>query len=414
MEASHLNRPLLESPPTRNRQRLRSAILLAFGAFGTLTLLANVGWALGTVTTIVDPVDDVIILGSGGVVWSNGTRAVESSGEFTWACELSSGGVALVEEDAAVLWDWNPRSTRPPSRTIMLQRLRRPVQCVQHGAVLYVACFGVEEERGHSGIALIDVDTWTIMRERVLLETRHIHHVYVNARSSTGDDDASPVLLFTDVGDPWVAPPVLGGLFQVDARLEPHMLPARIGPPMHARAAALPPALVPDAATSKGEWSKQLLGSSIYVITQEPFGEPTQLVALDDTSGADWADGMLEASDVARVVLPRAAIPSDGGADVFVQRGRLFATDRPGGNGSMYELSWSSGKLQVVDSTELGVHPRYTDPLGSRELIYSVSRDDGLLTIIDASSAHPVVRARQQAHVALPCFLARWPMPTAT
>ena len=80
----------------------------------------------------------------------------------------------------------------------------------------------------------------------------------------------------------------------------------------------------------------------------------------------------------------------------------------------MYELSWSSGKLQVVDSTELGVHPRYTDPLGSRELIYSVSRDDGLLTIIDASSAHPVVRARQQAHVAMPCFLARWPMPTAT
>ena len=54
-------------------------------------------------------------------------------------------------------------------------------------------------------------------------------------------------------------------------------------------------------------------------------------------------------------------------------------------------------------SVALGRHPRYTDLLGSRTTIYSVSRDDGELTTVDARTL--AVVGCQPAHVPQPSFL---------
>ena len=55
-------------------------------------------------------------------------------------------------------------------------------------------------------------------------------------------------------------------------------------------------------------------------------------------------------------------------------------------------------------SAPLGVHPRYTAPVG--EQICSVSRDDGRLTTLDVELREVAV---QPSWVALPSFVAAWP-----
>jgi hypothetical protein len=389
--------------------RTVKALTALAAVFVVVLMLAGAASVVLTAATVVlnwhstlsdeDDAADILILGVGGAYWADGVQAVETSGTLTWACELSSGGLALVEEDTATLWRWHPDAQK---RAATLHRLRRPVQCVQHGASLYVACFGLEEEAGHSGLAVLDVDPWTVRLEKALHTTTHVHHVYPLPAAADG---SSTALLLMDLGDPWVVPPVLGGVHLL--RDAPGVEPTRVGPPLHSRAAVLPRTLVRAHAHPVGrptEGAAHRLDELLYIITQEPYGEATRVVALN----ADWSGSMLNASVAADVLLPRATLPSDGGADIFTLRGRLFATDRYAGNGTLYELGWSSGRLRVLTSVELGVHPRYTDPLGTRDTIYSVSRDDALLTIIDASSPMLVVRARQHTHVAQPSFLARY------
>ena len=58
----------------------------------------------------------------------------------------------------------------------------------------------------------------------------------------------------------------------------------------------------------------------------------------------------------------------------------------------------------MAGSVELGLHPRYTDPLLSHSHIYSVSRDDGLLMKIAIEDGLRV-EATQPAFVPQPCFL---------
>lgn len=395
-EPSTLRAPLLSTASTPSQcfsSRCAAIVVVITLSVAAVVRVAQFLWH----STLPDEIADIVILGVGGAYWSNGVQAMAASGTLTWACKLSNGGLALVEEDTATLWDWHSEAT---TRRTTLHHLRRPVQCVQHDTSLYVACFGMEEEAGHSGIAVLDVDSWSVRVERALRTTTHVHHVYPLPSAEAG---AIAGLLFTDVGDPWVEPPVLGGVYHIhDARLQMGVEPTRVGPPMHSRAAVLPPSL----SRAPGDEANVEGGATLlYVITQEPHGEATRVVALD---GGDWSGSVLSASVAALLQLPRPALPSDGGADIFTLRGRLFVSDRYGGNGSLYELGWSAGRLDVLTSVELGVHPRYTDPLGTGDTIYSVSRDDGLLTIIDASSATLAVRAQRRAHVALPAFLARY------
>ena len=392
----------------------------------------------------------ILILGAGGAAWMNGTSAFKSNGTLTWACFLNDQALALVDEDIGAVWKWHPERSSSQAHAALLSTLRRPVQCTQRGDFLFVACFGEEEEPGRSGIALIHVASWTVWRELTLGST-HVHHTYPF-------DDG--VALYTDVGDPWVTPPVLGGLYVVSLDTPDHdQLPCRVGPPMHARAATLSPPAVNTAGNATvgvvGSRSGGSLDSGRYVsiITQEPFGEATYIVTLESSFGRWDSKGgfgakvgagactreTLNATMVSRISLPAPPLPGDGGADIFVIGDRMFASDRYGGNGRLYELRWLStsgnadgrdGGLAIVGSVALGLHPRYTDPLekthtstlrreknakgGVKEeenaeessFIYSVSRDDGLLTIIDARTLATV--AQQPSHLPKPCFAVRW------
>ena len=115
--------------------------------------------------------EDILILGAGGAVWSNGSRALTAKGgTLSWACALSDGSLSLVDEDTSTILRWRALGGRP--RSLSLSRLRRPVQCMQRGALLYVACFGLEEQLGRSGIAIIDIQSWAVQTS-TLIRTLH-------------------------------------------------------------------------------------------------------------------------------------------------------------------------------------------------------------------------------------------------
>ena len=239
---SMLQEPFLQSarPTHKPRRHCRVAAAVAVSAAGIACIAVSQRFMLSGVrkndTTLTAPptASSVLILGDGGAVWANGSKALGSHGVLTWACRLSpsqlhssgGGAVALVEEDTATVLAWHPHGT---TRRLPLTQLRRPVACRQIGTLLYVACFGIEGEPGRAGIAVIDAGAWTIVRERVI--GTHVHNIYP-APGAPGR------LFYTDLGDPWISPPALGGLFHIDWQLEGQ--PARIGPPCHARAASIP------------------------------------------------------------------------------------------------------------------------------------------------------------------------------
>ena len=520
--------PASPQPRTSISPRLLSAwaLVAAIGATcsagaALVMLLSDPNQQLPGATVAVDD-EGILIFGQGGVYWSNGSRALATDGMVSWACALdapalfngSRDALVLVSETTNELLAWQPGSStvlRAP-----LSRLAAPVSCVQSGPLLYVACFGVEDEPGRSGLAVLDAaaSSWAVVKE-VMVGT-HVHSLH--ARDGH--------LLFADVGDPWAAPPrvrKLGGLRRVAAGLAGAV--SRVGPPMHARMVAFVPRqptflTAPSAAAWPANGSGSIRrhagdgparrssssstieglggigaggvgdgGVDAYVVTQEPLGEATRVAALSAQSwagffiggadgdgvgggaegkegeggdGGDGGDGDSEAVEVGSMALPVPAKPSDGGADVFVmprggdgegamavggsssirssgRRGsdmggsgrggsdddddddeRVYVTDRYLGGGRLFALRGGGGgggggassaasALDVVGSVALGAHPRYTDPLGSPSLIWSVSRDDGILTTVHARTLRVLRRA--PAHVALPSFLARWPPP---
>ena len=366
-------------------------------------------------TGIAQPAPAVLIIGRGGATWANGSMALASRGVLTWACQLSAsqlypagGATALVEEDTATVLAWHPHGMQ---HRVSLSQLRRPVACRQVGELLYVACFGIEGEAGRAGIATIDVGDWTVVRERVL--GTHVHNIY---------PAPSGRLFFADVGDPWVDPPALGGLFHIDQTLEGRA--ARVGPPCHARAASIPAGLFEADAAAPATLD------TVHVVTQQPFGHATRVHALSAERQV-W-QGLEEQSPASVVTsqtleLPLPARPADGGADIFRLGGRLFCTDRYGGPGRLFELALPADEppeqadgpgtsLKVIASVELGVQPRYTVPLseplhadlGEDEgsTIFSVSTLDGLLTAVEVVPGGGLkVVARQPANVPMPSFL---------
>ena len=286
---------------------------------------------------------------------------------------------------------------------------------MQHGAFVYVACFGVEGEPGRSGIAAVRVSNWTLAKERPI--GVHVHSLYVHDMSSFypssfAASSVSPAyaarFVVMDVGDPWETAPggeALGGLYLLNTSLEGEA--TRLGAPLHARMAAFaPPSRVfahPPAPhigggggrggggggarrkfsggevygnVSRGEVYGNISGGEIYVITQESLGATTQVIAL---AVDDWLS-LTGISEVSRGALGlAAAAPSDGGADIFLVGERLFCTDRYGFGGRLFELRRSD--LTLIRTAPLGAHPRYTAPLGPSGLILSASRDDGMLTV---------------------------------
>ena len=392
--ATALHAPLLAADVHQPFCRL-PVILTAITGGLVFAAIISVRSCLPT-ADIFTPLSDLLIFGANGASWANGTVAITTSGSISWACGLSDGALALLEEDTSALYHWHPQ--RQHRRKLFLPRLRAPVQCEQSGPWLYVACFGIEEDPGRSGIAIIDLSTWMVAHEQTFPGTTHVHHVYPTPGPPGGNTSK---LFFMDVGDPWIQPSILGGVFEVlmeqDRATYDPMMARRIGPRMHARAAIFPTAGAGEAP------------STAYVITQQPSGEATQVVSL---VGDGWmSDSPTQVSAVARMALPRPSWPSDGGADIFRLGARLFATDRYGGNGALYELVGADvepDKMQVIGSVELGQHPRFTDALGSSDTIFSVSRLDGLLTVVDARRDQLQVIARLPAGVSLPSFLLRW------
>ena len=281
---------------------------------------------------------------------------------------------------------------------------------MQHGAFVYVACFGVEGEPGRSGIAAVRVSNWTLAKERPI--GVHVHSLYVHDMSSfypsSVSADYAARFVVMDVGDPWETAPggeALGGLYLLNTSLEGEA--TRLGAPLHARMAAFappprvfahpPPPHIGGGGgrggggggarrkfsggevygnVSRGEVYGNLSGGAIYVITQESLGATTQVIAL---AVDDWLS-LTGISEVSRGALGlAAAAPSDGGADIFLVGERLFCTDRYGFGGRLFELRRSD--LTLIRTAPLGAHPRYTAPLGPSGLILSASRDDGMLTV---------------------------------
>ena len=375
--------------------------------------------------------DQLLIFGRGGAFWANGTQALVTSGTVTWAVLIGSGsallpagGLALAEEDTASIIGWHPAA--PQRLQVTLSQLRAPVAIHARKGILYVACFGEEGVPGRSGVALIDAERWQVIRE-VAVGT-HVHNVYpANAAGGGGRGFGDAALLLTDVGDPWVSPAQPGGLWLLDEAAT--RLPRRISPPMHAR--AVTPLRVDEHGVAR-----------LHVITQEPLGDPTRVVTL---AGDDWHGQPAAMREVASTLLRAAhpTKPSDGGADIFEggEGGTLLCTDRcaprppyahahapcahgalrsrlhlppplpPGrylGPGRLFALD--AANLTKRREVELGVHPRFTTPetlpyLGGAVLL-SVSRGDGLLTTLDATTLQVV--ARQPAYIPEPSFVLRY------
>lgn len=470
---SALKSPLLEPAlETRTNSRWRHLPLLVVA--GCVVALATASFAGGRLhalffATAAVPPTPLLIFGLGGAAWSNGTHALSTPGAVSWATQIRPSArfparaLALAEEDTSVIVAWEPGSSQGVLR-VNLTTLRRPVALRQCGQLLYVACFGVEDEgvgpAGRSGLAVVDMQRWAVIDE--IAFGTHVHNVYCGDKGE---------LFVVDVGDPWVAPPVLGGVHVVeiaaDADLQGSPIrsdPRRLGPGMHARSMAVERAETGSAAGAGARaTSRDGRGAAppsdgaaaaprhLHVLTQEPLGERTRVhsLRLDAPSTAPYSAGWLgrrppeDAGDAggdagrgagggarggagdahapvhvaASARLPAVSLPGEGGADIFFDASghRLFCTDRSGGAGALYELAPRG--LAVLASAALGRGPRYTDTLGEPTAVYSLSTGDAMLTTVNtALGAAPetdgevrlVVEARQPAGVAKPSFVVRW------
>jgi len=296
--------------------------------------------------------DECITFGSGQLAEADQCQSVSDlssmpqtldlEGDATWAVELDSS-IAVLIGDTVQIWTGGSDFTEIP-----LGGLTTPVGAVLLDGKLYVACFGTwPDPSGDSGLAIIDVAGQSLESTHPFSDgAMHVHNVY--AFDFGGQKEIFAAIL----GNPWTGPEPGWGLSRFDTASGSfdNLSEGRL----NARSA------------------KQQCDGTIFVLTQEPNGEPTQLAALVEDSG--------HLRIAAQTSLPPRQ-DGDGGADVVlgVERNTIWVTDRGDQSGTLYhytytpeagqEGSFSDGSFMTDTNRETGANPRYAVALDNGDIV---------------------------------------------
>lgn len=281
------------------------------------------------------------------------TASDPHEGMVTWACEVPGVGLALCDEERSMLRVWSDRNGA--FADVSLAPLSGPVGAVHLDNRVYVACFG---SGGVAGLAVVDPLAGVLEATYAYPDAaQFLHNVYAFNWGGRRE------IFVAALGNPWSSPPSVGdGLVRFD-RNSKAFLTDTTSVSLHARSAV------------------QQSDEVLYVLTQEPPGQPSQLVRLERQGDA---------------LAPRAvaALPArdggHGGADVLLGRDRdtVFCTDRTGGAGKLYFYSYSAAGFQLEYERETGRHPRYTTILPNGDIVVC-NKHDSTLTVFQGLAASP-------------------------
>lgn len=286
-----------------------------------------------------------IAFGPGGMAEAHDCNSLDQVGSLPqtgnntagWVIELDSG-LALLHEEASTVTIWSGSEFTE----IDLGDLVSPVGGAYLDGKLYVACFGSwPTPLGDSGLAVVDVLGRRLESTHPFSDPNmHLHNAF--AFEFGGQRE----VFVANIGDPWTkSGPIAGwGLSRFDrssSAFEPHTTSANLS----IRSA------------------KQQLDGSIFALTQEPSGQDTKLVRIEERGS------QLEV--ITQTILPPRS-GGDGGADVVlgVERDTIWVTDRQGWEpGRLYYYTYSSGSFTMINARDTGALPRYMVTLDNGDVI---------------------------------------------
>jgi len=273
-----------------------------------------------------------------------------------WVIELDDG-LALLNGDASTVTLWRGEEFKE----IDLGSLDTPVGGTFLDGKLYVACFGSWPTPGiTSGLAVIDVAGQRLEATHSFPDTAtHVHNAY------SFEFGGRKEIFVAALGNPWVSPALPGkGLVRFDRTGSVFKLDST-GADLSVRSA------------------KQQADGSIFVLTQEPAGQATQLARLEER------DGQLVV--VGQTQLPARPQGGDGGADVVLGAltDSVWVTDRQANApGKLYYYTYAAGAFTMVIVRDTGVVPRYTVALENGDII-ACNHDSNDLSVFKGLALRP-------------------------
>lgn len=229
---------------------------------------------------------------------------------------------------------------------------------------LYVACFGSwPTPLGDSGVAIIDVPGRRLEATHPFSDPdMHVHNAY--AFEFGGRKEVFVAVL----GNPWSeSGPIAGlGLMRFDRSSSTFVLGTTVGGNLSIRSA------------------KQQHDGSIFALTQEPYGQDTKLVRMEQSES--------QLTVVAQTTLPHLPLGGDGGADVVlgVDTDTIWVTDRQGwAPGQLHYYQYSSGSFTRLITRETGANPRYLVTLDNGDVI-TCNQNSNDLSIFPGLALNPL------------------------
>ena len=344
-----------------------------------------------------------------------------SSSQISWVCELNGIGLGLCDSKRNAFYVWNTvnnstantSETHTPTavdttdnnlRSVAVTPLTNPVGAIQsqfEPQLVYIACFGTHPvpiinlatHQSDSGIAIVNISN---SEQPVLVQTvayphlhMHVHNVYEFDFLQVSGVAVVPEITVAVLGNPWLVPPLPGhGLVQLD-RTTGNFRPLVVNEKEDDNTNRL-----------NVRSAKQVAPGIFYAVTQEPAGEATQVIRLEQTTPeAQHTPHGLKI--VAQSVLP-ARDGGDGGADVVlgVQLNTVWISDRWQQAGRLYYYVYhppaattapvGGGTFDRVAThvATKGINARYTVITHTGDIVVC-NEGSNTLTVMEGLALHP-------------------------
>lgn len=334
-------------------------------------------WVAAAYGAVASNAKACIAVGDGGMAEAYDCDSLSSMGGLPktrgnaagWVIETDDG-LALLNGDGhpstVSLWHGGSNFTE-----IDLGVMTTPVGGVFLEGKLYIACFGTwPTPLGDSGLAVVDVAGRRLEATHAFPDgSLHVHNSY--AFNFGGQKEIFAAV----VGNPWSNPTLPGkGLVRFDRSSGSFVL-TTTDAELNVRSA------------------KQQADGSIFVLTQQPWGQDTLLARLEER------DGHLVA--VAQTTLPPRPQGGDGGADVFLglSKDSVWVTDRQSwAAGKLYYYTYASGAFSMVNVRDTGFFPRYTVALENGDII-ACNQNSNDLSVFKGLALQPTDISIQQQRV---------------
>jgi len=321
-----------------------------------------------------------------------------------WACTVEMGRDGTTDKLLAVLASgfeatgtmsesiigWRPEQPTAGLLIARLQTLGAPVMCTQLGLTaqdpIAIGCYGTDAAGTNSGIALVDPISWKVQHEystAALGVSGHVHSIYVVL-------DSIFFMVLGPDGGPYRWACDMAG--QPTRMLK--SLPAYLNGARHAAFMLRPEPLM-------------------YVVTEtaDATTSPSYVYTVRGITGGSQAT-----LEMLTPLGNTTEQTSGYGADIFLHRGQLYASNRfidGSRNGILYHIQpRGSGTAQTTSAAVLGYNPRFTGPAGdvAAQPLVSVNIQ-GTPQLRELSSDAPLREPDKmvQSDLRSPFFVASWP-----